>query len=135
MTSDKDGNYTQAYTYGLDRISTDYLASDETTKRDPLYYMYDGRGSVAQLTNSLGQVKDKYSYDPFGNTNHGGPLGNSEAHFQSFFGFNGEEYNNISGLQYLRARYYETRQINEVNLIKQSKKLHTNIRKIRGILC
>ncbi|GLC30966.1 peptidoglycan-binding protein [Clostridium omnivorum] len=69
--------------------------------------MYDGRGSVAQLTNSLGQVKDKYSYDPFGNINHGGPLGNSEAHFQSFFGFNGEEYNNISGLQYLRARYYE----------------------------
>ncbi|WP_264850250.1 peptidoglycan-binding protein [Clostridium omnivorum] len=107
MTSDKDGNYTQAYTYGLDRISADSLASDETTKRDPLYYMYDGRGSVAQLTNSLGQVKDKYSYDPFGNTNHGGPLGNSEAHFQSFFGFNGEEYNNISGLQYLRARYYE----------------------------
>ncbi|GLC30977.1 hypothetical protein bsdE14_23870 [Clostridium omnivorum] len=84
MTSDKDGNYTEAYTYGLDRISADNLASDETTKRDPLYYMYDGRGSVAQLTNSLGQVKDKYGYDTFGNTNHGGPLGNSEAHFQSF---------------------------------------------------
>lgn len=56
MTSDKDWNYTQAYTYGLDRISADNLASDETTKRDPLYYMYDGRGSVAQLTNSLKHV-------------------------------------------------------------------------------
>ena len=40
---------------------------------------------------------------PFGETSHGGPLGNSEAHFQSFYGFNGEEYNNISGLAIFKS--------------------------------
>jgi RHS repeat-associated protein len=107
MTSDKDGNYDNAYTYGLDRISVDNLASDELGKRDPLYYMYDGRGSVAQLTNSQGQVRDKYSYDPFGVINHGGPLGNSTNQYENFYGYNGEDYNRISELEYLRARYYE----------------------------
>jgi hypothetical protein len=99
MASDKDGNYTEAYTYGLDRLSVDYLASDETGKRDPLYYLYDGHGSVAQLTNSLDQVRDKYSYDPFGVVNHGGPLGNDATHYENYYGFNGEDTNRISGLQ------------------------------------
>ncbi|MFL0266521.1 peptidoglycan-binding protein [Candidatus Clostridium radicumherbarum] len=107
MTSDKNGNYTEAYTYGLDRISADNLTADDSGKNNPLYYLYDGRGSVGQVINSSGEVKNSYSYDPFGVTDHDGPLGNSKAHYQDYFGFNGEEYNNISGLQYLRARYYE----------------------------
>ncbi|WP_040214206.1 RHS repeat-associated core domain-containing protein, partial [Clostridium polynesiense] len=107
MTSDKNGNYNQAYTYGLDRISVDYLSSDIKEKRNPLYYLNDGRGSVAQLTNSRGQVRDEYSYDPFGVVDHDGPLGNSKVHYDNFYGYNGEEHNRISGLQYLRARYYE----------------------------
>jgi RHS repeat-associated protein len=107
MTSDKDGNYTEADTYGLDRISADYQNSTEDGKRDPLYYLYDGRGSVGQLTNSLGQVKDSYGYEAFGVPSHEGPLGNSATHFESYYGFNGEDYNSLTGLQYLRARYYE----------------------------
>jgi RHS repeat-associated protein len=107
MTSNKDGNYTEADTYGLDRISVDYQNSTEDGKRDPLYYLYDGRGSVGQLTNSLGQVKDSYGYEAFGVPSHAGPLGNSATHFESYYGFNGEDYNSLTGLQYLRARYYE----------------------------
>jgi RHS repeat-associated protein len=38
---------------------------------------------------------------------HAGPLGNSATHFESYYGFNGEDYNSLTGLQYLRARYYE----------------------------
>ena len=107
MTSDKNGDYNNAYTYGLERISVDNLASDEIGKRDPLYYLNNGRGSVAQLTNSRGQVRDSYSYDTFGVVNHSGPLGNSKTHYENFYGYNGEDHNRISGLQYLRARYYD----------------------------
>ncbi|GFP78427.1 RHS repeat-associated core domain-containing protein [Clostridium fungisolvens] len=107
MTSDADGNYTNAYTYGLDRISIDKLSPDSDSKTDPLFYLYDGRGSVSDATNSLGQVKDKYRYDPYGQVNHGGFWGSNATHYENFYGYNGEDYNRLSGLEYLRARYYE----------------------------
>ncbi|WP_041877995.1 hypothetical protein, partial [Clostridium tunisiense] len=50
MTSDANGNYTNAYTYGLDRISVDKLSPNSDAKTDPLFYLYDGRGSVANTT-------------------------------------------------------------------------------------
>ncbi|WP_261856898.1 hypothetical protein [Clostridium folliculivorans] len=107
MTSDADGNYTNAYTYGLDRISIDKLSPDSDAKTDPLFYLYDGRGSVSDVTNSLGQVKDKYRYDPYGEVKHGGFWGSNATHYENFYGYNGEDYNRLSGLEYLRARYYE----------------------------
>ncbi|GFP78431.1 RHS repeat-associated core domain-containing protein [Clostridium fungisolvens] len=107
MTSDADGNYTNAYTYGLDRISIDKLSPDSDAKTDPLFYLYDGRGSVSVATNSLGQVRDKYRYDPYGQVKHGGFWGSNATHYENFYGYNGEDYNRLSGLDYLRARYYE----------------------------
>ena len=32
------------------------------------FYGYDGGGSVRQLTDSAGEVTDKYEYDAFGNS-------------------------------------------------------------------
>ncbi|WP_017417220.1 RHS repeat-associated core domain-containing protein [Clostridium tunisiense] len=107
MTSDANGNYTNAYTYGLDRISVDKLSPNSDAKTDPLFYLYDGRGSVANTTNSLGQVRDKYRYDPYGEVKHGGFWGSNGTHYENFYGYNGEDYNRLSGLEYLRARYYE----------------------------
>ena len=107
MTSDMNVEYTNAYTYGLDRISVDNLNVDNNIKTDPLYYLYDGRGSVADVINTKGQAKDKYNYEPYGVTYHGGHWGSSATHYENFYGYNGEDYNRLSGLQYLRARYYE----------------------------
>ena len=107
MTSDGSGNYTNAYTYGLDRISVCNLQVENGVKTDPRYYLYDGRGSVSDVINAFGQAKDKYRYDPYGEFSHGGYLGSSGTHYENFYGYNGEDYNRLSGLQYLRARYYE----------------------------
>ena len=107
MTSDMKGNYTSAYTYGLDRISVDNLKVVNNIKTDPLYYLYDGRGSVTELVNRDGQVTGKNDYEAFGITDHVGYLGNVGIHYENYYGYNGENYNERSGLQYLRARYYE----------------------------
>ena len=47
---------------------------DTTTgaQKDPLYYLYDGLGSVVQLTDSTGKTADKYAFDEFGNEVAGG---------------------------------------------------------------
>ena len=95
------------YTYGLDRLTAEYLTpapevpnvgeDDYTTD----YFLYDGRGSVAQLATPEATVKDNFAYDPFGNMTKGEPVQDL------MFGYNGEEYNPVTGLQYLRARYYD----------------------------
>ena len=107
MTSNMKGNYTSAYTYGLDRISVDNLKVVNNIKTDPLYYLYDGRGSVTELVNRNGEVTSNYNYEAFGLTDHLGYLGNIGIHYENYYGYNGENYNERSGLQYLRARYYE----------------------------
>lgn len=84
------------YTYGIERIST------ETDELKTDYYLYDGRGSVANVVSAEAKVLNTYSYDPFGNVMCGAP------EFDSFYGYNAEETNPVTGLQYLRARYYDT---------------------------
>ena len=65
------------------------------------YYIYDGRGSVSQVVSGTGDLVTGYSYDPFGNMAKGGP----EA--GNVFGYNGEAYNAVANIWYLRARYYD----------------------------
>jgi len=72
MTSDEHGFYTNAYTYGLDRISEDSLTAYFHIWSDSSFYLYDGRGSVAQVANIFEQVTDKYNYNPYGEVKHGG---------------------------------------------------------------
>ena len=61
------------------------------------------------MINSAGQVRDKYRYDPFGAPMPGGQLSPNTKLFNNPFGYNGETYDIDSGLQYLRARYYDPR--------------------------
>ncbi len=65
------------------------------------YYMYNGRGSVSNLTSQYGYNMVSYKYDEFGNQRESG-----WSNFSSF-GYNGESYDYITGLQYLRSRYYD----------------------------
>lgn len=92
------------YTYGNQRISAESIAPTTNTLTDDYatdYYLYDGRGSVAQVV-SADQIVAQYTYDPFGNVTSGAPA------FDSFYGYNAEDTNPVTGLQYLRARYYNT---------------------------
>ena len=87
----------QAYTYGEsgigERVSVD--KSEESS-----YYLYDGRNSVTGILTETANLTNSYQYDPYGN------LTSGTADGVNYYGYNGESTNVKTGLQYLRARYY-----------------------------
>ncbi len=95
------GVVTRTYTYGLQRINQNLspVVTGNSTWT-PSFYVYDGAGSVRQLTNSAGVVTDEYEYDAYGNsfTKTGSTPNN--------YLYRGEQYDADLGLYYLRARYY-----------------------------
>lgn len=78
--------------YGLERLS-----------KGGTSYAYDGRGSVAQTLGASGTVSSWHVWGAFGEQEAGSALGELPS-----YGFNGEEAHPQTGLQYLRARYYDT---------------------------
>ena len=118
---DQDGKEKASYTYGDadQRISGDLTkeAVKYTEQKNGDYsYLYDGQGNVA-TTMRVGQISDSYSYDPFGEitaVTHDGtaktPLeaqnDNGLSDNDVLWGYNGEEYIEEVGLQYLRQRHY-----------------------------
>ncbi|WP_159888711.1 RHS repeat-associated core domain-containing protein [Paenibacillus puerhi] len=65
------------------------------------YYMHNGHGDVVGLVNAAGQVLNTYSYDIWGN-----PVTTQEQVPQPFR-YSGEYWDSSTGLQYLRARWYD----------------------------
>ena len=86
---------TNVYEYGEQRNSA-------TINGMKAYYMYDGRGSVSNLTGKNGNTVASYSYDAFGNTTASNPVINNP------YQYNAEYTDSSTGLQYLRARYYNS---------------------------
>ena len=94
MTYDEDGQPTTDYTYGVDLIRSEEAGEE-------VFYHQDGLGSTRVLTGSTGQVTDKYIYDAYGRLLvHVGENGN-------VYQFAGEYRDANTGLDYLRARYYD----------------------------
>ena len=83
------------YLYGLDLISVSDSANTKT------YYHTDGLGSTTAITSSAGAVVKTYQYDVFGAVR--AQTGTQPNEFT----FTGEQ-NDSSGLEYLRARYYDS---------------------------
>ena len=82
------------YVYGLDLISrTDSGGNQE-------YELTDGLGSATGLADGTGAVTDTYTYDVYGAVR--ARTGTSPNEFT----YTGEQVDS-SGLQYLRARYYD----------------------------
>ena len=92
-----DEKIRQTYTYGEsgigERVSVD--KSEESS-----YYLYDGRNSVTGILTENANLTNSYQYDPYGN------LTSGTADGVNYYGYNGESTNVKTGLQYLRARYY-----------------------------
>jgi RHS repeat-associated protein len=82
------------YLYGHDLISV----SDSQNKK--FYYHTDGLGSTTAITSSTGAVKKTYQYDVFG------AIRAQTGTQPNEFTFTGEQVDS-SGLEYLRARYYD----------------------------
>ncbi|MCL2024536.1 MAG: RHS repeat-associated core domain-containing protein [Coriobacteriia bacterium] len=93
------GSATPAADYGISALlaHTSAGASASTTRQ---MYAFDGRGSVAHMTDMAGFVQASYRYDTFGKATVSGSTTNPYA-------FNGERVDRTTGLQYLRARYLD----------------------------
>ena len=93
------GSYDSVYEYGNQR-TTMYQNGEVYS------YEYDGRGSVSELVNSIGETQIKYSYGAYGETistviGWNNPVTNP-------YRYNAERIDDIAGVpafQYLRARY------------------------------
>ncbi|WP_084159527.1 RHS repeat-associated core domain-containing protein [Paenibacillus ehimensis] len=84
-------------------ISARYERSIEEASGEYRTYHYDRRGSTIALTDAKGQVTDRYTYGPYGETlKH---EGNTDNPFQ----YNGRDgvMTDPNGLYYMRARYYQ----------------------------
>ena len=82
------------YLYGLDRLGMEQGGTWS-------YPLPDALGSVRQWTNAAGTVVGSQAYTPFG-----GPM-NRQGVLPAPFGFAGEWHDPTTGLQYLRARWYD----------------------------
>jgi RHS repeat-associated protein len=89
---------TNKYVYGLDLVSATDGSGNVT------YFTTDGLGSTTDLTDSNGAKTDGYNYDVFGAQSHS--LGAS-SNQRLFAGEQSDAGVADSGLQYLRARYYD----------------------------
>jgi RHS repeat-associated protein len=85
----------RAYWYGLDLIAS--IDADGVAT----YYTYDGLGSTSELTDEGNSMTDTYSYDVFG------AVRDSSGSADNVWQFTGEQYDEDSGLYYLRARYFD----------------------------
>ncbi len=93
-----DANTVQAvYTYGNDLINM--KRADVNS-----YYLYDGLGSVRQLTGDSGTIDACYTYDSYGN------LIASTGTSDNAYAFTGEQqFGEADNLVFLRARYYNSK--------------------------
>ncbi|MEZ2277233.1 MAG: polymorphic toxin-type HINT domain-containing protein [Microcoleus sp.] len=95
MEYDATGAVKADYTQGLGLVKSSH------DNREGFYHT-DGLGSTRAITDNVGLVTDRYTYDAFGGLlNQTGTFGNS-------FGFAGEQRDSATGLDYLRARYYDS---------------------------
>ena len=90
-----EGSVQAYYTIGADLISHERDGKVSV-------FLYDGHGSVVGLANESGVVTDTYCYDAFGN------LLKSTGSTANNYRYCGEQFDETTGLYYLRARYMDT---------------------------
>lgn len=92
---DQEAGLLRSFCYGQKLISQ---TEANGTQR---YFHFDGIGSVRQLTNENGALRESYLYDAYGN------LVNGAGASDTTYLFQGERLDPLSGLYFLRARYYQ----------------------------
>ncbi len=97
LERDGSGALRRRYAYDARRVS-------QTAGSNTSYYLYDGIGSVANLTSSAGATQWTWSYEPFGGIRtEQKASGDQPDNFHKFTG----EYADPTGLYHLRARQYD----------------------------
>ena len=83
--------------YGPSDLPIEEITSDGSTH----WFSQDQQGSTTAVTNLAGQQEATYTYDPYGNPTQ------ASGTWQQPFLYNGQYTDPETGLQYLRARYYD----------------------------
>jgi len=102
METNSTGTVQAVYTYGHGLISMKKAGANS-------YYHYDGLGSAVALSNSSGQVVEKYKYDAFGKPLIFSPSDEirETSDVGNAYGFTGQQqFGEADNLVFLRARYY-----------------------------
>ncbi len=86
----------QSYVLGNEYIGLISKTEKESTAR---YYVTDEQGSIRYVLHGNGEVESYYQYDAFGETV-------TQEGNQSRLQYNSQIWDELSGLYYLRARYY-----------------------------
>ncbi len=81
-------------------MERDLNGNNQFNATERFYYQADVLGSIVTLTDSTGQIEERYRYDSFGKPAAASALGNP-------FLFTGREWDRESGLYYYRARFYD----------------------------
>ena len=112
----RTGNGSSNYTYdgtGMGSIVTSagttyvtngpngQLISERVPGRGTYYYLFDGLGSVVGVTDSSGNVVNRYSYDPYGNTT------SVTEGVSNPFRYIGAVWDSQTGLYQMGERYYD----------------------------
>ncbi|MBM7615103.1 RHS repeat-associated core domain-containing protein [Alkaliphilus hydrothermalis] len=77
------------------------LLAMEDPKSNTNYYLNNEHGDVINLVKGTGEILNDYQYDAFGNTT------SYTEKVANRFKYAGEQFDNITGQYYLRARYYD----------------------------
>ncbi|MBE5951416.1 MAG: RHS repeat protein [Lachnospiraceae bacterium] len=115
---DKDHTKTEHYYYGTSLLATELLTKTEEPdgskySTNLYYYIQNSHGDVIGLTGNDGTLTETYTYDAFGtltyiqNLNEEGVLAQTDTALSRFL-YAGEQYDEVTGLYYLRARRYDT---------------------------
>jgi RHS repeat-associated protein len=93
-----DGGTTSHYV----RCSCGLLNDERTPDGKKYYYLFDGLGSIAGMTDSTGSEVNRYDYDPYGVMLHQ----QEQSGFTNLFKFAGGQYRSSTGLYKFGQRYY-----------------------------
>ncbi|WP_113673562.1 RHS repeat-associated core domain-containing protein [Vallitalea guaymasensis] len=88
------GEIRQNIIRGYQQIAT----KDDTNQIN--YYLHNVHGDITSIVNSEGKMLNEYNYDAYGN------ITSKEALVPNRYNYAGEQYDNVTGQYYLRARYY-----------------------------
>lgn len=92
--TDGSGNVQTSYVLGGSELLSQKKGA--TTN----YFLKDGQGNIRALTNGSGTISESYSFDAFGKLQSGPAIPNTA------YLYTGQQFDVLSGLYSLRARYY-----------------------------
>ena len=99
LVFDEAGNQTHRYLHGP---NVDQILAEETANADVHWALTDHQGSVRGVIDNSGNILNRIVYDSFGQV-----TSETNPDFDFRFGYTGRERDEVTGLMYYRARYYD----------------------------